>query len=122
MYFVMDTPYLFTGYIFSKIAYSEFAHRWELNSTVNNRLIAFTTEMPEKPPIGANKWKFPDMDCQDEAGAQLRTLHLHLEVEQPGHFCCFDGTCIKSDNVCDGFSDCKGEEDEKDCQDVILPK
>ena len=124
VYFVMESPELFLGYIFSKIMYSESNNRRELVSTVNNSLIAFTNETPEKPPIGTNKWlfSFPHKNCQDVAGAQFRTLHLHLEVEQPGTFCCFDGSCIKSDFVCDGFSDCQDEEDEKDCKDVILPK
>ena len=121
VYFVMETPELFLGYIFSKIIYSKLENRWELINTVKNNLLAFTEETPQGPPIGANKWNFSDLECRDD-GKEFRTLHLHLEVEQPGNFCCFDGSCIKSEFVCDGFSDCQGEEDEKDCQEVILPK
>ena len=64
-------------------------------------------------PIGVNGWHFLDSDCVDPGqqvsyctvlyctvlyctGQQVRSLNLHLEVEQPGHFCCEDGTCVDS--------------------------
>ena len=42
----------------------------------------------------------------------FRYLKLNLKVEQPGHYCCDDGTCIKSKYVRDGIKQCPGGDDE----------
>ena len=41
---------------------------------------------------------------------------------EPGNFCCSDGTCINSTNVCDGSPDCLDEGDEAGCKDVVAPQ
>ena len=126
IYYTMESPSLFLGFIFSKISYSEERNKWELISTADNTVIAYTKANSSKPPIGANKWIFSNGKCQDETrkegNDEFRTLHLHLEVEQPGYFCCSDGYCIKSEFVCDGTANCQEMEDEKDCRNVIVPK
>merc|ERR1712079_343568 len=119
-YFIMETAYTFLGYINSKIVYSEKNKQWELISTIDNKTKAFLNTSLNKPPIGLHKWYF-NLSCHDH-GKAYRTLHLHLEVKQPENFCCFDGSCINSDFVCDGTADCQGMEDERDCKDVILPQ
>ena len=134
VYFVMESPYLFLGYIFSQIIYSKETKRWELQSTKTNKTIAIMKESSLLPPIGAHEWYFSGKECVDmlpEGGVGNalydqdipipRTLNLHLEVEQPGNYCCKDGTCIDSILVCDGSPDCKEEEDEQNCKDVNVP-
>ena len=134
VYFVIETPYLFIGFIFSQIIFSEEKYQWELQSIKNNRTIAYMTEWGMEPPIGEHEWYFPDSVCEDktpevgvaippgdETNYRYRTLNLHLEAEQPGNFCCKDGTCLDSNLVCDGSPDCQDEEDEENCKDVLVP-
>ena len=135
-YFIMESPTVFMGYVYSKIVFSKETYRWKMIDTRNNITVAITKEASEIPPLGAQEWHFPNnKDCMDVAAAdsegglpsdpgdmlQFRTLNLHIEVEQPGHYCCLDGTCIKSYLVCDGTPDCKEEEDEQGCKDVNVP-
>lgn len=56
-----------------------------------------------------------------DPGRDTRSLNLHLAVSQPGSFCCDDGTCIPSELVCDGDSDCSDQTDERSCEMVQLP-
>ena len=43
-------------------------------------------------------------------------------MEQPGQFCCDDGTCIDSQLVCNNFPDCRDRSDEeRNCSILILP-
>ena len=51
-------------------------------------------------------WKFLDDKCKDENGT---LLNLHLDVPQPGHFCCNDGECINSNFVGDDVTHCEGD-------------
>ena len=120
VYFIMENPFFFRGYIFSNIMYSQEKSRWEVFSTNTEETIAYTNGTL-LPPIGVRKWHFIADKCTDSGQSDLRTLHLHLDVEMPGHFCCEDGTCLGSDLVCDGSPDCRGEEDEADCRQVLVP-
>ena len=51
-----------------------------------------------------------------------RSLNFHVNVQQPGHFCCEDGHCIDSSLVCNNFPDCKAEEDERNCSFLFFDK
>ena len=51
-----------------------------------------------------------------------RTLNFHLAVEQPGHFCCDDGSCIDSELVCNNFANCEDRSDERNCTNIDLPE
>ena len=136
IYFAIESPFLFLGFIYSQIVYSFETNQWELQSIKNNKTIAYyKREGSMEPPIGEHEWCFPYKDCEDsnpEVGAAIppddekicrhtRTLNFHLEVEQPGNFCCKDGTCMDSNLVCDGSPDCQDEEDEENCKDVNVP-
>ena len=72
-------------------------HFWSLP------LIAYTdsTDLP----FGMHPWYFEGGKCSDE-GSTMRNLLLHLTVDQPGHFCCGDGSCISSEFVCDYNQHC----------------
>ena len=72
-------------------------------------------------PVGVHHWYFLDSACRDE-NVPWRSLNLHTSVEQPGHFCCEDGNCIKSGYVCDNVKHCEDNSDETNCTMVIFPE
>ena len=121
-YFVLKSPFVFLGYIYSSIIYDYILKGWKIVSNIDNRTVAFLASDHYFPPIGHQLWKFTDANCFDEGGNKTRTLFLHLAVDQPGHFCCNNGACFESSLVCDGSSDCEEHEDEENCQDVIVPQ
>ena len=122
-YFVFKTPFVFLGYIYSSIKYDYNSKEWKIVNNISNRTIASLPAEDNYPPIGHQLWQFDDStSCFDEGGNTTRKLFLHMAVEQPGHFCCHDGRCFESDLVCDGSPDCQDQEDEKNCQDVIVPQ
>ena len=43
-------------------------------------------------PLGLKEW---NVECDQ------KLLNLQEAVDQPGHFCCDDGACVKSELVCD---------------------
>ena len=99
-YFVFKTPKLFLGYIYSKIVYSD--HAWRIVSTLTNKTIASTNSSTVKPPFGHQKWYFyGKKPCLDDYDVKHRTLSFHLDVMEPGNFCCRGGTCFNSEYVCD---------------------
>ena len=71
--------------------------------------------------MGVHHWYFLDSACRDE-NVPWRSLNLHTSVEQPGHFCCEDGNCIKSGYVCDNVKHCEDNSDETNCTMVIFPE
>ena len=105
----------FTGYGTSSLFYSPEQRRWELhNLGLNNTLVAVKAGSAE-PPVGAGRWRFSNMSCNDGGGDNYRTLNLHLAVEETGKYCCQSGRCIDSSLVCDGVAHCEGGEEELDC-------
>ena len=74
-------------------------------------------------PLSKRAWQFVSDNCTDPGDQHggLRTLFLHLEVSQPGVFCCDDGSCsVQSDQVCDSSPDCQDRTDEIKCS-LLLP-
>ena len=122
----VDTLYVFVnstylhGYINTFMKYSEENKRWEIINKRNSRVLALLNDT-SLFPLGKNKWFFLESICQENL-AEYRYLNLHLEVEQPGHFCCDDGYCIKSELVCDNVPHCKSKEDEQNCNMLSLAK
>ena len=113
--FVMKTESELLGYTGSTMAFSLNNSRWEIVSTNNTSdVLAFLERNDTDFPIGVNSWILLDTNCSDPGG-ESRSLQLHLEVEQPGHFCCDDGTCVDSRQVCDDSSDCQDKTDERNC-------
>ena len=115
-HYVMRSSTEFQGYIQTRMVYSAKTARWEIVQITNTShiLAVMETEDGDNFPLGLHPWYFLDSDCTDP-GVRFRSLNLHLEVEQPGHFCCDDGTCIQSNLVCNFFPDCKDGGDEKNC-------
>ena len=121
-YFIFRNHKLFLGYIYSKIIYSDRDSAWQIVSTLTNETVAFTNSTKVKPPLGHRRWYFQNKHtCVDTPKVKYRTLSFHLDVMEPGNFCCSDGTCITSEYVCDGSPDCLHEEDEEGCRDVLTP-
>ena len=114
-----DSNVEFIGYFSSKIRYSAEYKRWEIVNTFSGEILAYMNGT-SKIPFGFNHWYFPQSNCISE-GKKFRTLNFHKYVEQPGYYCCHDGTCFTSDFVCDGARHCDSGEDELNCQLIQLP-
>ena len=115
-FFVMKTSTEFHGYIQSKMLFSQTTGRWEIVNVRDSRdLFAYMVPSNEGEfPIGTHLWRFVAGNCTDP-GSDLRSLNFHREVDQPGHFCCDDGSCIDSQLVCNNFADCEDRTDERNC-------
>ena len=100
--------------------YSTVIKRWELVDSFSKEVLAYMNGTSQIP-FGMNPWHFPVSKCSDE-GKNYRTLIFHKYVEQPGHYCCNDGTCFTSEYVCDGANHCDGGEDEQNCQLIEIPR
>ena len=89
--------------------------------TFDDEILAFMEmENGKKRLLGINRWYFRNKSCTDP-GVDYKILSFHLDVEQPGNFCCEDGSCIDSDLVCNNFPDCDDRSDERNCGIVTLP-
>ena len=87
------------GFTQTSMSLSNTSNRWEIRFTYNRTLLAFTNQ--SEFPIGRHLWYFVEGNACSEINETYRFLSLHLNVEQPGSFCCGDGSCISSDDVCD---------------------
>ena len=105
------------GYISSVLSFSTGRARWEVSTTTDRTLLAFMNET-EDFPLGVHPWYFLDSHCTDQ-GEDFRNLNFHLDVEQPGNFCCDDGTCIDSELVCDNVAHCQNKDDEAEGCDIL---
>ena len=91
--------------------------QWKIVNIFNlTEVVAHTKPEPGQQgrtslPMGFHPWYFPTSACTDpgEEEVAYRTLNLHPDVEQPGNFCCDDGTCISSALVCNDFPECQVE-------------
>ena len=121
-YFAMVNTTYFLGYTHSSLIFSNVSQRWEIvkNANQTSVLAYMQSEKENNFPLGLNSWYFEAETCHDD-GSQKRSLNLHLDVDQPGYFCCDDGTCIDSELVCNNFNDCTDLTDEKDCSLLVLP-
>ena len=102
-------PNKLTGFINSILEFSKATEQWEIRRIFNDTLLAYTNETSDFPE-GMHPWYF-DSNCKDE-GSPWRMLKIHRHVNLPGHFCCDDGHCIKSDLACDSVPQCKDNSDE----------
>ena len=99
--------------------------QWIIRNTTSKKVIA-TLNNTSEFPIGKWRWDFTrHINCTD-TNQTHRTLFLHLDVAQPGTFCCDDGTCMDWEpNVRDNVPQCQGGEDEDPCPscglDMITP-
>ena len=111
-YFVMRNSQEFLGLIGSRMIFSSQRARWEIvNSADTTKILAYMEAEEEDGvfPLGQQAWNFLDVACTDPAPATTRTLNFHLDVEQPGQFCCDSGACVDSELVCNNFPDCEAE-------------
>ena len=99
-YYLAASQSEFLGHLNTKLAFSASRDRWELVEMWEGRdTLAFMLETAGNNnfPLGLHTWQFLHLNCSDPAtDLTQRSLSLHLDVEQPGHFCCDDGTCIDS--------------------------
>ena len=76
-------------------------HNWNIYNS-NNKLVFFNKF--EAFPLGVNEWSFNKTTnkygwthiLSHNKGNNNKTLKLHRAVNQPGNFCCLDGSCIPS--------------------------
>ena len=122
-YFVLRTNKEFLGLIQTSIIFSSEQKRWEIvNTSDTTNILAYMEGEADVPsfPLGRQAWYFLDVNCTD-AALKTRTLNFHLDVEQPGQFCCDDGACVDSELVCNNFPDCEDRSDERDCDIILFP-
>lgn len=105
-FYQMMTSEDFIGYTQTSLIWSRDNDRWEIVFTMNRTLLAFSTETQREFPVGTHPWFFVNNTCH-ENGTDWRLLLLHEAVEQPGNFCCRDGSCISSEKVCDHNPHCE---------------
>ena len=122
-HFKMKTSQHFVGFIQTSMIFSDKLNRWEIVkiSESNNVVAYMMTPSGINYPIGLNHWMFLDSNCTDPE-QPFRSLSFHLEVEQPGNFCCDDGACIDSDLVFNFVYDCEDQSDEKNLTYIRIPK
>ena len=123
-YFVMRNSQEFLGLIQTRMIFSSQRKRWEIVNSVDSSKILAYMEAPAEGgifPLGRQAWNILDVPCTDPA-LPTRTLNFHLDVEQPGHFCCDDGACVDSELVCNNFPDCEDRSDERDCDIIVFPE
>ena len=149
-YFAMVNTTFFRGYIQSDLIFSTTDKRWEIVKKNNeSSVLAYLEE--DVYPLGQQPWYFKNGTCKElniskklfssifsknfhpyfqnifniifkDPGEEVtRSLNLHLDVPQPGYFCCEDGACISSELVCNNFHDCEDLSDEKDCSLIVFP-
>ena len=124
-YFLPSQPQTeFLGFLNTKISFSPERRRWELVEMRGSQsMVGYMTEETDLQPfpLGLHPWIFPGNKCTD-LNQTHRALSLHLDLEQPGHFCCHDGSCIDSEMVYDEFLDCKDRSDEENITYIIFPE
>ena len=122
-HFKMKTSQHFVGFIQTNMIFSDKLNRWEIvNISDSNNVVAYMIKSNGiNYPIGLNHWMFLDSNCTDPE-KPFRSLLFHLEVEQPGNFCCDDGACIDSDLVFNFVYDCEDQSDEKNLTFIRFPK
>lgn len=91
----------------SSLVWSPIQQRWEILDLRTDQVIA-TKAGSEEYPLGVHQWQFENKSCHD-LYEPLKTIKLHLAVEEPGKFCCSDGLCIPSELVCDNVQHCQAE-------------
>ena len=120
-FYVLKNSTELVGVSRTRISVSSPRHRWEIVEGGDD-IIAFTNDSTYFP-LGKQRWYFVDGKCRDQEDQTYRTLSLHLDVEQPGKFCCDDGACIDSELVCNNYPDCLDRSDEeRNCSTLILPE
>ena len=96
-FYVANRAYELIGFTQTSLVFENTTQRWEIRFTSNKSLLAHTET--SELPIGTHAWFFEEK-CS-EFNKTYRNLLLHLNVEQPGNFCCGDGSCISSEEFCD---------------------
>ena len=100
IFYLMKNSFEFLGYLgLSSITFSPSEQTWAIKSLDPGSTLAVKPGLDL--PIGKHWWNFTVENCGKD------TLKLHLDVEQPSHFCCDDGLCVESEKVCDGIADCQ---------------
>ena len=93
IYLLIRSQHELLGYIQTRMIYIKSGQTWEIVDTNSNKTLAFTNETSSFP-VGVHRWFFLDGDCTDP-DVPWRKLNLHMAVNQPGHFCCDNGACIR---------------------------
>ena len=122
-FYVLKTSRELLGNSFdNKIILDDLTHKWKIVRSTNESEVIAVQQQSLGFPLGRHKWRFVSSTCRDDDEENFRTLNLHIDVQQPGQFCCDDGTCIDSELVCDNNPDCLAKEDERDCNLLRVPE
>ena len=119
-FYVLQSDKELLGFMQNKMFWTHNNRRWEIVNMITNETEAFMNKSSDFP-FGTHPWYFTDNSNCSDPGQKWRNLNFHGKVEQPGKFCCDDGTCMESDCKCDGDYDCLDMSDEKECEMMIVP-
>ena len=122
-FYVLKSSRELIGNSYNKILFDDLTDKWKIVRSSNESEVIAVQHESARFPLGRHKWSFVAASCRDdEEEENFRSLNLHLDVKQPGQFCCDDGTCLDSELVCDNHPDCLAKEDERDCNLIRVPE
>ena len=121
-FYVLKSSRELLGNSYTKILFDDLTTEWKIVRSSNESEVIAVQHQSSGFPLGRHKWRFISSSSRCRDGEEnYRSLNLHIDVQQPGQFCCDDGTCIDSELVCNNNPDCSAKEDEKDCNLIRVP-
>ena len=92
IYYTWISKYEYLGFINSKMKFNKTSGHWQIFDKDYHLMAETIDKINGIPPLGVQLWNILKENVTVE-----KEFNFHLEVEQPGNFCCDDGLCIDSE-------------------------